>query len=109
MVLVIVGVLLLAAKLAELGPTAGWSWWIVAAPFVAAVLWWQFADATGLTKRRAMHKMDDRKAQRRERSLEALGLGLQQKKQVGRGRDEPRSGRADAPPAPPLPPRDPRP
>ncbi len=106
MVLVIVGVLLLAAKLAEFGPTAGWSWWIVAAPFAGAVLWWQFADGTGLTKRRAMQKMDDRKAQRRERSLEALGLGLQQKKQVGRARGEARSGRDDASPAPP--PRDPR-
>jgi small Trp-rich protein len=109
MVLVIVGVLLLAAKLAEFGPTAGWSWWIVATPFVGAVLWWQFADGTGLTKRRAMQKMDDRKALRRERSLAALGLGLQQKKPVGRTRGEARSGRADASPAPPPPPRDPRP
>jgi small Trp-rich protein len=109
MVLVIVGVLLLAAKLAEFGPTAGWSWWIVAAPFVGAVLWWQFADATGFTQRRAMQKMDDRKAQRRDRSLEALGLDPQQKKQVRRARDEARSGRADAPPAPPPSSRDPRP
>ena len=42
MVLVIVGVLLLAAKLAELGPTAGWSWWIVGPPFVAGRGLWEF-------------------------------------------------------------------
>lgn len=105
MVLVIVGLLLLAAKLAEFGPTAGWSWWIVAAPFVAAVLWWQFADATGLTQRRAMQKMDDRKAQRRDRALEALGLDPRHKKQVKRARDETRAGRADDGAPPPPPPR----
>jgi len=108
MVLVIVGVLLLAAKLAEIGPTAGWSWWIVAAPFVGAVLWWQFADSTGLTQRRAMQKMEDRKAQRRDRALEALGLDPHHKKQVRRARDEARASRTVLPPAPPPSPRDPR-
>lgn len=116
MVLVIVGVLLLAAKLAEFGPTADWSWWIVAAPFVGAVLWWQFADSTGLTQRRAMQKMDDRKAQRRDRALEALGLDPHHKRQVRRARDESRAGRAETPPPSRPPPpesdpprRDPRP
>ncbi|HSM22628.1 MAG TPA: TIGR04438 family Trp-rich protein [Rubrivivax sp.] len=109
MVLVIVGVLLLAAKLAEFGPTAGWSWWIVAAPFVGAVLWWQFADATGLTQRRAMQKMEDRKAQRRDRALEALGLDPHHKKQVKRAREETRAGRAETPSTPPPPPPDPHP
>jgi small Trp-rich protein len=108
MVLVIVGVLLLAAKLADFGPTAGWSWWIVAAPFAGAVLWWQFADSTGLTQRRAMQKMEDRKAQRRDRALDALGLDPHHKKQVRRAREESRASRADSsPPPPPSPPRGP--
>jgi small Trp-rich protein len=74
MPLVIVGVLLLVAKMAEFGPFAGWSWWLVLAPFAAAVLWWRFADSTGWTQRRAMDRMDKRKEQRRDRALQALGL-----------------------------------
>jgi len=112
MVMLVIGVLLLVAKLAEIGPTAHWSWWVVGAPFAAAVVWWQFADSTGLTKRRAMQKMDERKAQRRDRSLEALGLGTRNTKPVKRVPEEPRTNRADPPASPrePEPPRqDPRP
>ncbi|MBE0549700.1 MAG: TIGR04438 family Trp-rich protein [Rubrivivax sp.] len=114
MLMVVVGVLLLVAKLADFGPTAGWSWWVVAAPFVAAAVWWQFADSTGLTQRRAMQKMDERKAQRRDRALEALGLDTRRHKQVKRAPEEARGHRADAPPPPPPrepdpPRRDPRP
>ena len=76
MLFVIIGVLLLAAKFAEVGPTAGWSWWIVLSPFLAAVLWWAFADSTGLTKKRAMDKMEQRKADRRRKAAEALGLTM---------------------------------
>ena len=115
MIMVVIGVLLLVAKLAEFGPTADWSWWIVAAPFVAAVLWWQFADSTGLTQRRAMQKMDKRKADRRDRALAAMGLDPHHHRQVKRARDEARNNRADptTPPPPPLrepepPRRDPR-
>jgi small Trp-rich protein len=75
MPMVIVGVLLLVAKLAEWGPVGDWSWWIVAAPFVAASAWWHFSDASGLTKRREMDKMDRRTAARREKAIQALGLG----------------------------------
>ncbi len=71
---VIVGVLLLAAKLAEFGPFGGWSWWIILAPFAAAAVWWQLSDSLGLTQRRAMDKMEQRKVDRRERQLEALGI-----------------------------------
>jgi small Trp-rich protein len=75
MPMVIVGVLLLLAKFAEFGPFADWSWWIVLAPFGLAVLWWEFADSSGWTKRRAMDKMEKRKVDRRERAMEALGMG----------------------------------
>jgi small Trp-rich protein len=90
MAFLIVGVLLLALKLAELGPVAelGWTW--VLLPFGLAVVWWAIADKTGLTRRRAMRKMDERKAERRQRSLEQLGLGT---------RTAPRGGKSAPPPA----------
>jgi small Trp-rich protein len=75
MPLVIVGVLLLAAKMAEWGPFATWSWWIILAPFGLAVLWWHFADSSGWTKKREMNKMEQRKLDRREKAMEALGMG----------------------------------
>ena len=80
MPMLIIGVLLLAAKVAEFGPFANWSWWIILAPFALAALWWEFADASGLTKRRAMDKMEARKVSRREKAMEALGLSTQRQK-----------------------------
>jgi len=74
MAMVILGVLLLAMKLGELGPVGHWSWWAVLLPFGLAVLWWSWADSSGWTKRREMNKMDDRVRQRRDKNLEALGL-----------------------------------
>jgi small Trp-rich protein len=118
--MVVVGVLLLLAKMAEFGPFARWSWWIVAAPFVLAVLWWEFADSSGLTKRREMDKMEQRKTLRRDRALEALGLNSRRNKQVTRAREEaarrvsadPTHGGRDAQgssASEPAPRRDPRP
>ena len=74
MYFIVLGVLLLAMKVAEFGPVANWSWWIVLAPFGFAVIWWWWADSTGYTKRREMDKMQDRKDARRRKSLEALGI-----------------------------------
>ena len=75
MAFLILGILLLAMKLADFGPVAHWSWWVVLAPFVLATLWWSFADSIGLTQRRAMDKMEATKAERRARNLEAMGMG----------------------------------
>lgn len=75
-----IGVLLVVLKLADLGPPAAWSWWAVIAPFFAAVVWWAYADATGLTKRREMDKLDERKQERRRKSLEALGIDREKQK-----------------------------
>jgi len=82
MPMVIIGVLLLAAKWAEWGPFATWSWWIILAPFGLAVLWWHFADSSGLTKRREMDKMEKRKVDRREQAMEALGMGKRRDKAI---------------------------
>jgi small Trp-rich protein len=88
MPLVVIGTLLLLLKFAEVGPTAGWPWWAVLAPFGGAVLWWWFADSTGLTQRRAMQKMEDRKAERREKAMQALGLDAARQKRVDRARSQ---------------------
>ena len=75
MAFLFVGILLLSLKLAEFGPVAHWPWWGVLLPFGMAIAWWAFADSTGLTQRRAMDKMEAKKADRRQRNLESLGLG----------------------------------
>ena len=76
MAFVIVGVLLIVMKLAAFGPAAelGWGWILL--PFGLAVAWWGFADASGLTQRRAMKKMDDRKEERRQRQVKNLGMDV---------------------------------
>jgi small Trp-rich protein len=83
MAFLLLGLALLAMKFAEFGPVAAWSWWVVLTPFGLAVLWWAYADGTGLTQRRAVEKMEKRKAERRQRDMEALGLGIQRDKRAG--------------------------
>lgn len=75
MFFVVVGVLLLVLKVAEVGPFGAWSWWLVLAPFACAAIWWAWADATGYTKRRAMDRMEAKKAERRRRNMDAIGTG----------------------------------
>jgi small Trp-rich protein len=69
-----IGVLLLTLKLLDFGPVGAWSWWWVLAPFFVAAAWWTYIDASGITKRREMDKMDAKKAERKKKSMEALGL-----------------------------------
>jgi small Trp-rich protein len=73
------GVVLLLMKYLEIGAVAQWSWWVVLAPFGLALVWWAWADATGYTKRKAMEKMDKRKADRLQKNREALGIGTRKK------------------------------
>jgi small Trp-rich protein len=75
MYLVVLGVFFLAMKLAEWGPVAGWSYWVVLMPFGAAAVWWTYADKSGWTQRQAMDKMEARKDERRRKNLDALGIG----------------------------------
>ena len=80
MLFVIVGVLIIVTNLAGIGPFAGWTWhitgdlWKFCVPFLFAVLWWIWADKSGLDKRREMEKMELRKQNRRKDNLAALGL-----------------------------------
>ena len=98
MPLVAIGVLLFILKLAEVGPVANWAWWWVLAPFAAAAAWWQFADSTGITQRKAIDKMEQRKVDRRDRALEALGQDVRRNKQVERARKDAVARRASADP-----------
>ena len=75
MLFLIAGVLLVGLKLGEVGAVAAWPWWVVLTPFGLAILWWWYADRSGLNKRREMARMDDRKAERRQSALHRLGLG----------------------------------
>ena len=75
---VILGVLLLAMKVAEFGPVAAWPWWWVLAPFGAAALWWMYADSSGLNKKREIDKMEAKKQERRRKAMEALGVSREQ-------------------------------
>ena len=74
MYFLLIGILLLVLKFMEFGIVAQWSWWVVLAPFALAVAWWAWADATGYTKKKAMDKMDQRKKNRIEKKLDALGM-----------------------------------
>jgi small Trp-rich protein len=99
---------------AEFGPFANWPWWAVLLPFGLAILWWEFADASGVTKRRAMEKMEKRKEERRDRALEALGLNTRHQKQMTKAREAKARTASSADPTqadtrpPELPRRDPR-
>ena len=74
MYLIVLGVLLIAMKLAEFGPVAIWDWWWVLSPFPVAMVWWWWADTSGWTKRREMDKMDEKRQQRRIENLDKLGM-----------------------------------
>jgi small Trp-rich protein len=77
---VVIGTLLVVLKLVGVEPVAGWSWLWVLAPFGLAVLWWAWADKSGLTQRKAMDRLDERKEERRRKAMEALGQGEQQRR-----------------------------
>ncbi len=78
----LIGLALLVMKMTEFGPGADLAWWIVLTPFGLAAAWWAFADSTGLTQRRAIEKMDERKRARRERDMKALGLDVHRERRI---------------------------
>ncbi len=80
MYLVLLGLVLIVLNLAGIGPVGQWNWeftgdlWKFATPFVLAAVWWAWADASGLNKRREIEKMEAKRQARREQNLEALGM-----------------------------------
>jgi small Trp-rich protein len=81
MFFIIIGVLLLVLRFAGVSPMADWNLelfgdlWKLVLPFILALVWWAWADASGLTKRREMEKDEQRKTERRARNIDNLGLG----------------------------------
>lgn len=77
MAFVLIGVLFIVLKLGgwvQFNKDEFWAWVIVLSPFALAVVWWAWSDKSGLTQRKAMDAMDEKRAQRREKQLEALGM-----------------------------------
>ncbi len=74
------GLVFLAMKYFEYGPVAAWSWWLVLLPFGLAVAWWQWADSTGYTKRKAMERQDKKRDERRARTKEALDANFKNRR-----------------------------
>lgn len=77
---VVIGVILLLLKFAEIGGVESWAWYYVYGPFILAVLWWTWADKTGYYQRREMERMEEKKRARVSKSLESLGLEQRKKR-----------------------------
>jgi len=90
MLFVIIGALIIVANLAGIGPFANWTWeitgdlWKFCVPFLFAVLWWIWADKSGLDKRREMEKMEARKQKRRTENLTSLGLDTRARRKAAK-------------------------
>jgi small Trp-rich protein len=70
---VLLALLFLALKALDVGFVADLSWWWVCAPLACAVVWWALADKYGYTQKKAMQRMDERKEERRQRQMVAMG------------------------------------
>jgi len=94
MLLVLVGVILVICNLAGIGPMAAWNWefsgdlWKFALPFALATAWWIWSDASGWTKRKAMQRDEERKRDRQDRNIDAMGLGHLHKHRDGKRRSK---------------------
>ncbi len=73
MVLLVVGIILLVMKLAQLGPGADLSWWWVITPFVLVPIWWAISDWSGLTRKQVDAREEARRIARVRKHLDQLG------------------------------------
>ena len=80
MYFLLIGIVVLTLKYLEIGPVATLSWWIVLLPFVLAVAWWAWADASGYTKQKEIDKMAKRKQHRIDKQRDAMGMRLKKRK-----------------------------
>ncbi len=98
MLFVFIGLALIVCNVMDWGPMATWTWtltdghgnwgdlWKFLLPFVLAAIWWAWSDASGMTKRRAMRRDDERKRDRLDRNIDAMGLGHLHKHRDGKTR-----------------------
>ena len=91
---VLIGVILIICNFADIGPMGAWNWeltgdlWKFALPFGLAVVWWIWSDVSGWTKRKAMQADADRKRDRLDRNIDAMGLGYLHKHRDGKKRSK---------------------
>lgn len=71
--MLLIALLLTLLKYLEVGPLAELSWWWLLLPYGLTVAWWSYADASGLTKRRAVDQEEARRLKRIDRQKQALG------------------------------------
>lgn len=76
----LLGLLLMLLKYLQVDPVAQWSWWWVLSPFAVTAAWWAWADASGLSKRRAMEKLEQRRQDRISRQRQAMGTEQQRRR-----------------------------
>ena len=88
MLFVIIGLIVIALNLANVGVFGTWNWeafgdlWKFTVPFILAVLWWIWSDVSGLNKRREMERMEKRKSDRRKENLVSLGMDNRARKKA---------------------------
>ena len=74
MAFVIVGILLVILKLAELGPFAKLSWWWVALPFVLVVIWWEvIVPMFALDKKKEHEEFERERKKRMDKNRSSRG------------------------------------
>lgn len=71
--MLLIALLLTLLKYLEVGPLAELSWWWLLLPYGLTAAWWSYADASGLTKRRAADREEARRLKRIDRQKQALG------------------------------------
>ena len=65
MPMLVIGVILLALKLGEVGPFEKMSWWWVVVPFLLSVVWWEVIEPMfGLDKKKDHEEAENAKKKR---------------------------------------------
>ncbi|MBV9891211.1 MAG: TIGR04438 family Trp-rich protein [Rhizobacter sp.] len=91
MLFVVIGVVLIALNLAQIGVVGTWNWnltgdlWKFSFPFLLASIWWMWSDKSGLNKRREMDRMEKKKEDRRKENLTALGMDTRARRKTQKG------------------------
>lgn len=66
-----VGTILLLMKWLEFGPVAHWSWWIVLAPFLIGLVWFEIIEPIfGFDKKKVHSDLEKFKRERLRKQLE---------------------------------------
>jgi len=73
MFFVVLVCILIGFRVMDVGPMAGWSWLWLLAPFGGIVVWWLYADRSGLTAAKSMEREHKRQQGRVERNRIRLG------------------------------------